>query len=270
MSEEQEVVETDEVEEVTVCHRRSKRFGALATALAKAQGEFTTIKRGNTANIEGGKAQYSYKYAELSDFVEVARGPLSRHGLSVVQPPVYTEAGVVVVETILMHGESEQWMSCLMHVVPKDGAPQSVGSAITYARRYAYGSLLGLVAEKDDDDANAAQGNSATFAKGSGAKPQPHPKAPPKPAPAPAPAAAPEPPRRSLSELIKSGVAKAEDLARQVAGEWPAWLAAELDRMGMVVLEPEQADAEARKACLDALKGVVRRLEEARGGQEAA
>lgn len=139
---------------VSTCHRRSAKFGTLAAALAKAQGEFTKIAKAHTATVKSDKGDYKYGYAELSDYVEVARGPLARHGLAVLQPPIFDSNGFVVVETILVHGESEQWMSTEFYMKPVNDKPQTLASTITYARRYAYTSILGLVAEKEDDDGN--------------------------------------------------------------------------------------------------------------------
>lgn len=167
---EEPAVEVDAEAIVSSCHRRSRKIGKLAIALAAAQGEFVTVQRGNTAKVESEKANYSYKYAELSDYMDVARGPLSRHGLAVMQPPIYDANGCVVVETLLVHGESEQWLANELYLMPKDAKPQSIGSAITYARRYAYTAILGMIAEKEDDDGNEAQGNQATFSKGNGGR----------------------------------------------------------------------------------------------------
>lgn len=147
---------------VSTCHRRSAKFGTLAAALAKAQGEFTKITKGHVATVTSDKGSYKYGYAELSDYVEVARGPLARNGLAVLQPPIFDSNGFVVVETILVHGESEQWMSTEFYMKPANDKPQTLASTITYARRYAYTSILGLVAEKEDDDGNAGNGNNAS------------------------------------------------------------------------------------------------------------
>ena len=144
---------------LSTCHKRSARFGALAMALAKAQGEFTKIAKGHVATVTSDKGNYKYGYAELSDYVEVARGPLARNGLAVLQPPIFDSNGFVVVETILVHGESEQWMSTELYMRPANDRPQTLASTITYARRYAYTAILGLVAEREDDDGQAGNGN---------------------------------------------------------------------------------------------------------------
>lgn len=147
--------------------RRTPKIGALALALSKAQGEFTTVVKDM---IAGGGAK-TYVYADLADFVAMTRGPLAHHGLAVIQAPSYTATGEVLIETGLIHGESDQelWNDFIM--VPSAHDPQALGSCVTYARRYAYCAILGLVAEKDDDDGNKATGTDRTTAR-RGAPPQ--------------------------------------------------------------------------------------------------
>lgn len=143
---------------MTTNTRRSEKFGVLAAALAKAQGEFSTVGKTSKANVAtktGGA--YSYSYADLADFMRMVRGPLSRNGIAILQPACYTQDGVVVVETLLLH-ESEQFIATDLHMVPADRSPQAIGSCITYARKYALAALLGVVAEEEDDDGNAAHG----------------------------------------------------------------------------------------------------------------
>lgn len=160
------------VDEVhTTNARRSEKIGALAVALAKAQGRFEVVKRANTAQVDskkGAGSSYGYKYAELGDFMEMAKGPLSENGLAVMQVPTVDEQGCVVVETILVHGESDQWIASDFYLVPNDHRPQSIGSAVTYARRYAYTAILGMISDREDDDGNRAQGNRAQFSRGRG------------------------------------------------------------------------------------------------------
>ncbi len=144
---------------------RSKEINELAAALAIAQGQIKTATKDNLAKVKmksGG--EYSYKYSTLDDIWEVARTPLSKNGLSVIQIPTNDE-NKLYLETILVHA-SGQWISGTMTlpiVVVRMSELQAMGSAITYARRYALGAMVG-VTTGDDDDGQAA---------GDGKKPDP-------------------------------------------------------------------------------------------------
>lgn len=105
-----------------------------------------------TVSFDSSNPFFKSKYASLTTLVEHARTVLSECGLAVSQ---LTE-GEGSVTTILMH-ESGEWMRSNLKLTPVKNDPQGLGSAITYARRYAYASILGLVADKDDD-ANEATG----------------------------------------------------------------------------------------------------------------
>lgn len=120
----------------------------LAAALAKAQGEMEGAKK-DTAN-----PFHKSKYADLASVWEAIRGPLSANGLSVVQLVTEAPAGFVGLTTILMHSSGQQ-VSSTFHMPVKDATnPQAVGSALTYARRYALSALVGVAPE--DDDGNLA------------------------------------------------------------------------------------------------------------------
>lgn len=124
----------------------------LATALAKAQG---TIK-GAVKDAEN--PHFRSRYADLASVWDACRDALSKNGLSVVQAPrgVATEGGwVVEVETRIMHA-SGQWVGDTITVPVSKPDAQGLGSALTYARRYALASFVGVAPE--DDDGNAAVG----------------------------------------------------------------------------------------------------------------
>lgn len=128
---------------------KSEQINELAAALSKAQGAIKGALK-DTAN-----PFFKSKYADLSSVWEACRDQLAANGLSVAQMPCETESGVMV-ETVLMHA-SGQWISnrFTMPVAKQDA--QSVGSAITYSRRYALAAMVGVAPE--DDDGNAATGN---------------------------------------------------------------------------------------------------------------
>lgn len=125
---------------------QSENINELATALAKAQGKITGALKDSSNPF------FKSKYADLAACWDSCREPLSDNGLSVIQVPSADDIGVTVT-TILAHS-SGQWIKSTLRMVPKDGSPQSVGSAITYARRYALAAMVGLA--QIDDDGNAA------------------------------------------------------------------------------------------------------------------
>lgn len=133
---------------ITATSNQSPTLAKLAEALSKAQGL-----------IEGAKKEtenpfYKKSYADLASVWGVCRQPLSANGLSVIQLPSYS-GGMVHVETIMAHSSGE-WISGILSMAPMGEDPQKVGSAISYARRYALASIVGVYQE--DDDANAASG----------------------------------------------------------------------------------------------------------------
>ncbi|SIO30793.1 ERF family protein [Halodesulfovibrio marinisediminis] len=97
------------------------------------------------------------RYATLNAVMDACREVLLVNGIWVSQYPVPVESGCLGLVTKLMHAESGEWQaSCMVMPLPK-ADPQGYGSALTYARRYALATLVGLVTEIDDD-AEAAIG----------------------------------------------------------------------------------------------------------------
>jgi hypothetical protein len=130
---------------------KSDSIKELATALAKAQAKIRHAVK-DSAN-----PFFKSKYADLASVWEAVREPLTSNGLAVTQVPDVQDGKSVLV-TMLMHSSGE-WISGTYPIVPIKNDPQGVGSAITYARRYALQSLAGVC--PDDDDGNAASGNTA-------------------------------------------------------------------------------------------------------------
>ncbi len=135
----------------------SPTIGQLAEALAAAQLEYPKVKKGSD------NPYYNSKYADLAEIIGATQSSLAKNGLVIIQSPIVKldeqKAGVI---TTLAH-KSGEWMSdeCILPATmeKKDKSirfdAQSVGSAITYARRYSYQSMTGVAAEIDDDG-NAA------------------------------------------------------------------------------------------------------------------
>jgi len=128
----------------------SENINELAQALAKAQGEITGALK-DSAN-----PFFKSKYADLASCWDACRAALSKNGLAVTQFPTTDPTGTYLV-TSLLHS-SGQWMRSSLLVQPKDDTPQAMGSALTYARRYALTAIVGVA--QVDDDGNAASGRS--------------------------------------------------------------------------------------------------------------
>jgi hypothetical protein len=127
----------------------------LAAALARVQEEIPEVVKGATARIPGkdGKQGYSYSYANLADVTRAILPILGKHGLSWITKPTLLDGRFVLIYK-LAHacGETEEGV----YPLPDRGTPQEIGSAITYARRYALTSVTGVAPDDEDDDAAEA------------------------------------------------------------------------------------------------------------------
>lgn len=121
----------------------------IAPALMAAQGELTNPIKSHTA--QAGKR--IYRYAVLSEIIDLIKPVLLKHKLAYTQLVTYNGAMCSLV-TRLIH-ESGQFLES-SYPLMKDAAPQDMGSAITYARRYALCAIVGIAAD-EDDDGKAAQ-----------------------------------------------------------------------------------------------------------------
>lgn len=143
---------------MTTYKLESENLNELAVALSKAQSEMTSAIK------ESSNPFFKSKYADLHSVWEAGRGALSKNGLSVSQLSGYSAMGensVFGLYTTLLHS-SGQFMRSFFPIQPVKADPQSLGSATTYARRYALAAILGIVTE--DDDGNAASNKSAPVA----------------------------------------------------------------------------------------------------------
>ena len=131
---------------------KSAEINELASALSKAQGVIVP------ASKDADNPFFHSKYADLASVWEVAREPLYRNGLAIIQLPS-ADGNIVTLETIIVHS-SGQFISSKLTMIAKDASPQAIGSCITYLRRYALSSVVGIASEIDDD------GNSATNVNG--------------------------------------------------------------------------------------------------------
>lgn len=115
-------------------------------------------------------------YADLSSLMDAIKQPMADNGLAVFQPVSSMEGDLpgAIVETYIMH-TSGQWMMSSFSMVSNDRKPQAIGATITYARRYALGAMLGMVAE-EDDDGNSGSGTTGPRQSAPRPTPQPQPK----------------------------------------------------------------------------------------------
>jgi hypothetical protein len=135
------------------------RLKDISAALSAAQGEFGAVIRDKTVTVtmkSGGK--YTFSYAPLESILHAVKPALSKNGLSLTQAIIFIE-GKEYVETTLRHS-SGQTISNRIPIFVREDGPQAYGSGLTYARRYGVTLLLCISAD-DDDDGNAAEGNSA-------------------------------------------------------------------------------------------------------------
>ena len=130
--------------------QKSETIGELSTALGKAESEFPQIKRSQKVNFAtAGGTRIKYSYAPLSEIFDAIRKPLAENGLAISQPMTIID-GKLIVETVLSHSSGE-WISGQILIESQKLDPQSIGSALTYARRYSLSALLGIASEEDDD-----------------------------------------------------------------------------------------------------------------------
>ena len=130
---------------------QSENINELAAALSKAQSVL------EPASKSADNPFFKSKYADLPECIDAAKEALASNGLSVAQFTDVTEGKVTLI-TQLIHS-SGQWIRGYYPVNPVKTDPQSLGAAMTYARRYAFCAITGVSAVDEDDDGNAASGN---------------------------------------------------------------------------------------------------------------
>src|SRR6516165_5971762 len=135
--------------------RSSETIGTIAAALAKAQAQLVNPEKTliGTIRSEGSVADRAFRYAPLSSGLDIVRKTLSQHEIATVQTTSIDErAGIVRLSTVLAHASGEwiasDWPVC---AVGETATPHRMGAALTYARRYALFSLVGIAGEDDLD-----------------------------------------------------------------------------------------------------------------------
>lgn len=136
--------------------RSSESIGAIAGALAKAQIELANPEKSLTATIRSPfprEDDHSFRYASLASGLDLVRKALGQHEIATVQTTaIDNDAGLIRLTTILAHSSGE-WLSSDWPVCPvsETTAPHRMGTALTYARRYALFTLVGIAGEDDCD-----------------------------------------------------------------------------------------------------------------------
>jgi ERF superfamily len=149
--------------------RSSETIGTIAAALAKAQAVLTNPEKSLVATIRAdasrGAAERSFRYAPLSSGLDIVRKTLSQQEIATVQTTAVDQAaGIITLTTVLAHASGEwiasDWPVC---AVSDTATPRRMGAALTYARRYALFTMVGIAGEDDLDapDLNATPAPSA-------------------------------------------------------------------------------------------------------------
>jgi hypothetical protein len=163
-------------------HRSSESVAAIATALAKAQTELTNPEKGMVGIVYISDRPQSFRYASLSSGLEIIRKTLGGQQIAIAQTTDIDRAnGMVNLTTVLLHTSGE-WISSDWPVCPisETSAPRRMGAALTYARRYALFTMVGIAGEDDldapdlaNDQPTGGQAADARVSVGRGAEPAP-------------------------------------------------------------------------------------------------
>jgi hypothetical protein len=146
--------------------RCSESIGAIAAALAKAQADLTNPEKSLVATIRASNPRemdQTFRYAALSSGLDIVRKALGGHEIAMVQTTaIDKEVGLIRLTTTLAHASGE-WLSSEWPVCPiaETAVPRRMGAALTYARRYALFTLVGIAGEDDLDAPDLAEDGKA-------------------------------------------------------------------------------------------------------------
>jgi hypothetical protein len=153
----------------------SDAVDGIISALAQAQLKFRPVSRDRVAKVSSARADYTYRYADLASVIASVRPALNEQGIALVQSANVINgdrAVLLQVDTRFLH-TSGQWIGSVLRLPLNDATPQTMGSLLTYLRRYGLSALAG-VASEDDDDGEQAQ-KSAAPKRATATKPEPPP-----------------------------------------------------------------------------------------------
>src|SRR5258705_1383500 len=138
-------------------HRSSESVASIATALAKAQTELSNPEKAMVGTVYNNRSDslQSFRYASLSSGLDIVRKILGGQQIAVAQTTDIDRAnGAVNLTTVLMHTSGEwiasHWPVCALSEISQ---PRRMGAALTYARRYALFTMVGIAGEDDLDAA---------------------------------------------------------------------------------------------------------------------
>lgn len=136
------------------------QHASLYEALRAAQETLPEVAKNRTAKVKGksktgNEFEYSYKYADITDVLSAVRPHFAKHGLTILQP-TRIEGNALQVATRIVHDVTGQYEESLYPVAAIGADHQALGSALTYARRYALCSMIGLAPDEDADGQTAA------------------------------------------------------------------------------------------------------------------
>jgi hypothetical protein len=146
--------------------RSSESVAAVASALAKAQAELVNPEKSLIATIRTagpGEGKRTFRYAPLSSGLDIVRKTLGQHEIATVQTTAIDQAsGLVNLTTMLAHASGE-WIASDWPICPiaEMASPQRMGAALTYARRYALFTLVGIAGEDDLDAPDLCDGSAS-------------------------------------------------------------------------------------------------------------
>src|SRR5262249_5654662 len=140
----------------SIVHSSSESIGTIAAALAKAQAELTNPEKSLVATIRSPftrEGDRTFRYAPLSSGLDIVRKGLGRHEIATIQTTaIDKDAGLLRLTTVLAHSSGEwissEWPVCTIADI---ASAQRMGAALTYARRYALFTLVGIAGEDDLD-----------------------------------------------------------------------------------------------------------------------
>src|SRR5215475_5632752 len=140
----------------SIVHSSSESIGTIAAALAKAQAELTNPEKSLSATIRSPfprERERTFRYAPLSSGLDIVRKSLGRHEIAIIQATAIDKgAGLLRLTTVLAHSSGEwissEWPVCQITDI---ASAQRMGAALTYARRYAMFTLVGIAGEDDLD-----------------------------------------------------------------------------------------------------------------------
>src|SRR6266496_2498777 len=139
-----------------IVHSSSESIGTIAAALAKAQAELTNPEKSLIATVRSAfprERDRTFRYAPLSSGLDIVRKSLGRHEIATIQATaIDKDGGLLRLTTVLAHSSGEwissEWPVCQITDI---ASAQRMGAALTYARRYALFTLVGIAGEDDLD-----------------------------------------------------------------------------------------------------------------------